>query len=261
MGLIDCNRVTTGCDMKTFSKKCSLAMVAMALLLLAVSSPALAADGLDRELEEYWTTERDLEVIRGRLFEREGRFSAGLYTGLLSSDPFFYYFPVGVRGGYHFSNALSLEAGGSFMDAGLLTHDTELTDFLRRRLQDAFDATTDTDDRYLWRANAVAIWSPFYGKLALLQRKLAHFDLNVATGLGVVGMERPDADRRSASNHVTVEMVLGAGAHIYVNQNVTIRLDGRGYLYRGAEYVDYNETFTQQLKFPVEFLLGASYLF
>lgn len=247
--------------MKTFSKKFSLALIVMALLLTATASSATASDGLDRELEEYWTTDRDLDVIRDRLFERDGKFSAGLYTGLLSSDPFFYYYPVGVRGGYHFSNSLGVEVGGAFMDAAFLTHDTELTDFLRRRLRDAFDASTDTDDRYLWRANALAVWSPFYGKLAVLQRKLAHFDLNAAAGLGVVGMERPTPDRSSASNHVTMEMVLGAGAHFYINESITIRLDGRGYLYRGAEFTEYNETFFQQLKFPVEFLLGASYLF
>jgi hypothetical protein len=40
-----------------------------------------------------------------------------------------------------------------------------------------------------------------------------------------------------------------------------LRLDGRGYLYRGAELVFHEGSFLRQLKFPVEFLVGATYLF
>lgn len=248
--------------MKTYVQKLGLlAGIAFLGSFSLISTASAEESALDRELSEYWTTERELDVIRGRLFHREGRFAAGLFTGLHSSDPFYYYFPVGLRGGYHFTDALGVEVSGAFMDATFLTHDTDLTSFLRTRLDAAFDDAAFTDDRYLWRANAVATWSPLYGKVALLQRKLAHFDLNLAGGLGAVGVERPAVDRRSASNHVTMEMVLGAGAHFYLNNDINIRLDGRGYLYRGAEYVSYRETFFQQLKFPVEFLVGASYHF
>lgn len=249
--------------MKSFAKKLGLTVVFIALSALVFSSTASAQNGsaLDQELAEYWTTERDLDVIKGRLFDREGRISAGFFTGLHSSDPFFFYLPVGLRAGYHFSDSLGVEVGGAFMDAGFLTQDTELTEFMRNRLQDAFDDAAFVDDRYLWRANAVATWSPFYGKLALLQRKLAHFDLNFAAGLGAVGVSRPAPNRLSADTKVEVEMVLGTGAHFYLNNDVLIRLDGRGYLYRGPEFIGYSESFVDRLKFPVEFLIGATYLF
>lgn len=246
--------------MKTCFRTLSLATVLTAALVL-LASPAYADGGLDEELEQYWATERDMDVLQYRMYQREGRISAGLFTGLLSSEPNFYYFPVGLRGGYHLSNYFGVEVGGAFMDAGFLTHDTELTEFLRERRRDAFDPAMHFTDRFLWRANAIALWSPFYGKLALLQRKLAHFDLNMGAGLGAVGVERPAADRNSSSNTITPEVVFAAGAHFYVDRNIVIRLDGRGYLYRGAEVPTNTGSFVQQLNFPMEFLLGASYLF
>ena len=247
--------------MMTVKGKWTLTALLVISLCVGLVGQAAAEEGLDWELEQFWSADREVNVIENRLYERDGRFGVGLYTGLLSSDPFFYYFPVGLRATYHLSNSLGFEAGGAFMNAGFLTHDTELTEFLRDSRRDAFNAQTDTMDRYLWRANAVAVWSPFYGKLAILQRKLAHFDLNLAGGLGVVQVERPTVDRTSFNQVVTPEVVLGTGAHFYITEDLLVRLDGRGYLFLGAEAPHNEGSFFGRLKFPVEFLIGATYLF
>lgn len=248
--------------MKSAVKQIGLATLIITAVALVGTSPVMA-ESLDEELEEYWATERDLEVLKERLYHRDGRIGVGLFTGLLSSEPFFYYFPVGLRATYHFSNTVGIEVGGAFMDApGILTHNTELTDFLEFYLGEAgFDTATDTHDRFLWRGNATLLWSPFYGKLAALQRKLIHFDLNLAAGLGAVGVERPNANRSEAISTVTPELVLGAGFHIYLTPDFLVRLDGRGFLYRGAELPTNEGQFFRQLNFPVEFNLGATYMF
>ncbi len=249
--------------MKIVTNKLSLAALVIAAVGLMWSSPALAQESLDDELEQYWATEREMDVLQNRLFVREGRFGAGLFTGLLSSEPFFYYFPVGLRGTYHLSNNFGVEAGGAFMNApGVLTHNSELTDFLENYLGEAgFNSGTHTSDRYLWRANAVAMWSPFYGKLAALQQKLVHFDLNFAAGLGVLGVERPDLARENVESTVIPEVVLGLGAHFFVTPDIVVRLDGRGFLHMGAELPTNEGEFFGRLNFPMEFNLGATYLF
>lgn len=246
--------------MNTNIAKSALAAIVV-VAAMAASSPAVAESNLDEELEEYWSTERDVDVIEERLFERDGRFGAGIHTGFISSEPFFYYFPLGAQATYYPSNALGIEVGGSFMDVGLLNHHTELTNFLEEQQSDQFDVQTDTSDRFLWRANAMALWSPFYGKLAALQQKLVHFDLNFGAGLGLAGMERPNVERTEAVTATAFELVLGMGAHFYVNDNITVRLDGRGYLHQGAELPTNEGEFFSRLNFPVEFKLGVSYLF
>ena len=254
--------------MKLLTNKISLAALVVIVVSLGLSSPAVAESSLDEELEEYWATERDMTVIQDRLHERGGRFGGGLFLGFMSSEPFFYYFPVGAQATYFMSNSLGFEVGGSFMDLDFLNHHTELTEFLVERDSGAeegqagqFNPATDTSDRFLWRANATALWSPFYGKLAALQQKLIHFDLNAAAGLGAVGVERPNVSREEAISTVEPELVMGLGAHFYIFDAMTVRLDGRGYLHRGAELPTNEGSFFGRLNFPLEFQLGVSYLF
>ncbi len=266
--------VTTGFYMKTCTKKLSL-VLALAIAVLLVSTSQAAAEGsLDEELEQYWATERDMEVIQERLFERDGRFGVGIFLGLLTSEPFFHYFPVGGRLSYNFSNSLGIEAGGSFMDAGPLHRHTELTRIVTDEYWDegagesTFDPALDAEDRFLWRANAMVMWSPFYGKVAALQQKLLHLDLNFGLGMGAVGVERPEPDRSDADNAVAPELVFGTGVHFFLGESLVLRLDGRGYLYRGAELPihaedpdDEDHSPPNRWKFPTEFNLGVTYMF
>lgn len=254
--------------MNSTTTKLILAAVIFAVATMAVTSTAVAeSSSLDEELEEYWETEREMPVIQNRLFEREQRVTAGLFAGMITSEPFFHYYPVGANAGYYFRNDLGVELSGAFMgttdyeNPGFLTQDDELMEFLREEQEDAFDAATDTADRFMWRANAVALWSPFYGKLAALQQKLIHFDINFAAGLGALGVQRPTVDRENIEETVIPEMVLGLGAHFYVHNNIAVRFDGRGYLHQGAELPTNQGSFFGRLNFPMEFQLGVSYLF
>lgn len=244
--------------MKRKTTKQSLVMMVALVLGALWASPAMAQSGLDQELEEYWATERDLNVLEDRLFNRADRFSAGLYVGLANSEPLFKYYPVGLRAGYSFSNNLSLEVSGAFMDADMLTRDTELSSFLRTR--DQYDPARHSMDRYKWRSNAMALWSPFYGKVAALQQKLIHFEINLGAGLGVVSKERPTVDRSDAESVVRPEVALGVGAHFYIGQDWVVRIDGRGFLNQGAE-LPTQDGFFERMAFPLEANFGFSYLF
>lgn len=242
----------------------TLVTLLLAAAVVTTAAPAMAEQEpeLNSELSQFWSADRKVPVVQDKLFTREGRFGLGLYTGLMSSEPFLYYIPVGLRASYFFSDQLGLEVSGQFTDApGVLSNDTELTQFVRNRRGEGFDLSTDTEDRFLWRANAVVTWSPLYGKFALLQRKLAHFDLNLVAGLGAVSVERPAEDRRSASNAIAPELVLGVGAQFFMFENFTLRLEGRGYVYQGAKTPVNKDSFLDQVKVPIEFQVGVSYLF
>lgn len=222
--------------------------------------PAQSNPALEKKLQSYWSVEKDLPSVERRLYSRDGRLSVGLFAGMLSSEPFYWYIPVGLRATYYFSNYWGVELEGSFMDApGVFSHNTELSDYLETERPVDFTAAK-RQDRFLWRANAMAVWHPLYGKFALLQRKLAHFDLNLAAGLGVVGVDRPDVLRQSTSSAVAPEAVFGLGTQFFATPDLVIRLDGRLYLYPAAE-TDSKNTFVSRLEAPIEFLLGASYMF
>jgi outer membrane beta-barrel protein len=266
------------------------------LALLAVAPSASAADGapspseddgdvggpLDEELDNYWSVDRDVEVIKDKLYEREGRVAVGLFGGLMSSEPFFWYNPVGGRVDYYVSNQFGIEVEGMYMGSpGILRHDTDLTDFLQNNRGGAFKASEDTLDQFVWRAHALAVWHPLYGKLAFLQRKLAHFDLNLSAGLGAVQVQRPNATRTESSSTIEPNFVFGGGVQFFINEHITLRLEGRGNVYRGPLRYKNNQlgrrqvteptelssnqyrklNFFQRLNFTADFLAGVSYMF
>lgn len=249
-----------------------LAVAAVVAALAAVATPATAQAQDDQaqddqapveeKLETYWSVEREVPTIRQRLYERDGRVGIGVHVGLLTSEPFYWYVPVGGRLSYYFSNFYGLELEGSYMDAGPLRHNTELTDFLESEQEQAFDPDLDTEDRFMWRANALFVWHPLYGKLAFLQRKLAHFDFNLALGGGVVSVSRPDEFRTEATEEIVPELAAGGGVQFFATDSLVVRLDGRVYVYEGpATAADPDENFFDRLSVPTEFLLGATYMF
>ena len=244
-----------------------LAAALVAGCLLFAGSTAMAADGggddgeVEEQLEQYWSTDRELETVRKRQFTREGRGTIGLFAGLLSSEPFYWYLPVGLRGGYYFSNFYGIEVEGSFMDVeGILYNRTDLNDFLSQTRQDAFDEELHTDDRFKWRAHAMFMWHPLYGKLSVLQRKLSHFDFNLGVGLGAMSVRRPNATRTEATTAIVPDVVVGGGIQFFATDSINVRLEGRGYLYQGAETPS-ADNFWKRLEFPSEFLLGVNYMF
>lgn len=261
------------------SMKWWVAAATFATLIVGGSTASAQEGPLDKELENYWTVERDLPVVQDRLYERGGRFGLGLYSGLMSSEPFYWYIPVGGRLTFFFTNHLGVEVGGQYNGSagapGPLTQPTEIHNFFKTRLEAAFDPDTDLEDRFLWRANATLLWNPLYGKWSFLNNKLSHFDLNLAIGGGAVSVLRPDYRRTEATTVITPEAVLGGGVHFFLSKHFLLRADGRFYVYEGADTpsarADYDpqdqakasdkSSFTRRLQVPSEFLLGLTYLF
>jgi len=282
-------RHETSIEMSSLLRRLAPALAAVAVLFAA--APAAAADGAEEgdedvpegplgdQLEKYWSVDRDVEVIKQQLYEREGRFSAGIHVGLMSSEPFFWYVPTGLKLEYNFTNHWAVGVEGSFMDSeSLFRHRTDLADFVVGE-STGFDETQDALDQFEWRAHAMAVWRPLYGKLAALQRKLAHFDLNLAVGFGAVSVTRPNETRTASKEVVTPEFMYGAGIQFFATNNIVVRLSGRGYIYRGPRNFKNTENgervvsrppgdgnseelnLFQELEFPSQFLIGASYLF
>lgn len=236
-----------------------------------VSSDAFAQDRQDAEdrtfegplqeqLEEYWSVDRDLPMIKERLFELDGRFGLGLMAGLTPSEPFYVYVPLGARLSYFFSNELGIEVSGSY----LLSFNTQLNDFLGEQRQGGFDPALDTEDQFIWNADAVVSWHPLYGKWALLQRKLSHLDFSLALGAGAIGMTRPDVNRANAISTVQPALVFGAGLGFFLGEKSLLRFDWRSRPYVGPafETAQYQEqTFISRVQVPTEFTLGYTFLF
>lgn len=264
-----CARVRASSWRRGRSASCA-ALLCAAWCLVALPQTVAAQEGLERDqkiegplqeqLTEYWSVERDLPMITQRLHERSGRVGVGIFGGILPSEPFYFYAPLGARVGYFFTNELGVEVSGHYM----LAFDTELSEFLQTQRSEGFDPTTDAEDLYNWGAEAVVAWHPLYGKWALLQRKLSHLDLGFFAGAGAMGVQRPDSRRVSASSAVVPVAVIGAGLNFYLRKGLVMRLDWRSRPHIGPTFdtdTFADQGFMQRMQVPTDFTLGLSYLF
>lgn len=208
----------------------------------------LGNGSVDSDLDLYWGGRRDVQVVEGMLYDKSGRFELGLFGGVIPNDPFLTYVPFGARLDYHFANSVAVEVGGSWAGVAL---DSELTTFLKDNRQ--VDVETDLRDIQQWRANAAVVWSPLYGKLALLQRKLSHFDLYVLAGFGVVSTQLPNADRDGTVSEIKPEGIAGLGVRVFVNDWLSVRTEYRqGFFAEGGD--------EGGVAVPVELTLGLAFL-
>ena len=244
---------------------------AMALIIVSATSRQARAQEpeedrglsgpLAEQLDEYWSVDRELPMIRERLYELDGRFGIGVLAGVVPSEPFYVYVPLGGRLSYFFSNELGVELSGAYA----LSMPTQLNTFLSDQRQGGFDATIDTEDRFIWNGEAVLSWHPLYGKWAVLQRKLSHLDFSLVGGAGAIGMTRPDALRTTSTSTVQPALVFGAGLGFFVGERgALLRADWRSRAYLGPEFETAqfaDQGFFDRLQVPSEFTLGFSYLF
>lgn len=204
----------------------------------------LGSGSVEGDLKLYWGGRRFLKPVVTRRYMKADRIEAALFGGFVPNDAFLNYIPVGLRLDYHFTESLAVEVAGSYM----IQSDTELKTFL----EDNGQRLDSKVDHQVWRANAAVSWSPFYGKLALLQRKLSHFDINLLAGGGVVGTAAPDMNNGGEEGGgIKPEGMLGAGFRFFMTRSVAVRLDYRQYIFPKSD---------QGVALPSEFTLGVSWL-
>ena len=204
--------------------------------------------GIDTLMPNESAREKNVVVIEKRPFSKAGRGEISVGLGTIASDIFVVYMPVTLRGGYHFKEWVSLELSASYM--GCFSNETgenqtrAAGQHCMRFLTPSYDRLTgsqssDTQLRgvkikeySVARVALAPVFSVFMGKFAVANRGIAHFDLNVAAGIGVQVVETP-AKRQGGDigYHATFEGSLGIGIRFVFLDFVGLRLDFREYLF------------------------------
>ncbi len=197
---------------------------------LPTDGEELGLGSVEKDLDLYWGGKRDVSVVQKRLFAKDGRMEFSLFAGVIPNDPFLTYLPVGGRFNYYFLESIGLEIAASYVGSGL-QFESELTTFLKN--QRNIRANVDLLDIQQFRAGAGVVWSPFYGKLALLQRKLSHFDINLMAGFGALQVESPPVNGiGEPESKFEIEGTLGAGFRFFLTDTVTLRVDYRQFIFQ-----------------------------
>ncbi len=210
-----------------------MAGLALGLMVCAwaPASSGQEATPLDRELDKVWGQERDIRVIEKRTFEKDGRHEFSLLVGIIPNDPFFNYYPVGLRYDYYFLESLALEVAGAYA----FHPESNLRSFITNTFRARGLQGVRLPQRVEWYAGANVYWAPIYGKLAIFTSKISSFDLGFILGAAAIGshVEKGGVFVRKSSPDVAG--VAGLGFHFYLTDLLALRADYRHYVFKAYD--------------------------
>lgn len=181
----------------------------------------------------YWAGMRDVYTVQKRVFQKQGRFAATLYAGLIPNNAFEHYYPIGVRLNYFVLENIGLELASSYA----LKTSTGLEEQLREPLPGLAAQQILVGDTQISHTNFGILWSPFYGKTAFYNSILNYFDVYLFAGAGVVVTETVPDFNAEAEKEVKPEGALGAGVAFYLGESAALRLDYRQFVFQKVEGV------------------------
>jgi outer membrane beta-barrel protein len=167
---------------------------------------------IDQEIADRLAIKRKRRGAVDRLFVKQGRHELTALGGYYASDLFSGTWVVGGGYTYHMTDETAVELGGG------LTHAN--ADIIRA-IEDDRGQVLDDDYARVIYAESLLVWSPVYGKLRL-GGSIAHFDLHVDVGVGVVD----STTSRGAMG------IGGIGMKLFLGKAFALRLDARDRVFR-----------------------------
>jgi outer membrane beta-barrel protein len=169
------------------------------LFALVLAAPALA------QVEELQNPGRVL-AVQDRYFQLNHELVVG--GGLLPGDAYYKGICAQLAYAYHFTDAIAWQvARGSYS--------YNLPTTLRKDLEKEFGIITSASQEVQWTVGTDLLFSPIYGKAALLNRIVFYSELYLVLGGTVI--KTPDAFRPAVN--------FGAGGRIFTTRSVSLRLE------------------------------------
>ncbi len=150
-----------------------------------------------------------VKAVQRKGFMRRGRVEVTPIFAATANDPYYQKFGYGIRLGYNLQDSFELAVRG--------TRYEQMRSDNVRAARVAFQSQLLNSELYQ-QAMLDGIWSPIYGKAALLGRSIVHFDLFLAGGFGAVWTAtsdwlKPGSDTEKQGPHLATEV--GGGVRFY----------------------------------------------
>ncbi len=177
------------------------------LLRALALGAVLAAGTASAQLRELENPGR-VSAVQERLYRMNHELGVGLTVLPLDS----FYKGVAAQVGYtwHFNDHFAWQVGRA---ARSYSFDTGL----RTQLERDFGVQPTVFEQVEWMAGSDLMWSPFYGKVAVMNAKVLHFGGHLTAGATVMKMNVGQAYRPAIN--------LGVGARLFSTQWLSFRLD------------------------------------
>ena len=181
--------------------------LALSALVLTLASSAFAEDDLDEEQVATY-------AVQTRLFRLGGELNVA--AGFLPINAFNKGLTIGGAFTYHFSNAWAWEViNGAYVYKQLDTG-------LKKELLENFDVQPTEIAAMDMLLSTSLVLKPFYGKLAVWNRRLIHVDVSVPIGGALARYTNPMTYLPGP--------LLGVIVRVFLSPNTSLRIDARDHV-------------------------------
>ena len=186
-------------------------------------------------VEDDGGKKRLIKTIQRKNFYKVGRWEASPHVAFVANDPFLSRYIVGTGINYNLTEIFAVELNLDF------SPDLGETDWkpLTKQLIDENHVSPDIS-KLTYFGSASFLFSPVYGKVAVVGRNIINFDIFAAFGMGMTrtsdDLEALDTEANDARAVVTQHQMhpttnFGGGARIIFSENLAFRLEGRSLVY------------------------------
>jgi outer membrane beta-barrel protein len=165
---------------------------------------------------------QDIVVVPRKRFLKSGRFEFAPFTGVSLNDILIRHYVFGLDLNYFFSNALWFGLQGTYY-VKALTEREELIGLQYNRVP--------TLNRYLYGAYLNAGYAPIYGKFALFNQSILHWEIFASAGVGFTQTEiipRTPGDETFKNQSITPDFAVGG--RFFLFDSLTVNYAFRDYL-------------------------------
>jgi outer membrane beta-barrel protein len=233
-------------------------LLTTSLALTAAPTPAQAAEPASVSAEEshdytqdvYWAEKRRIRSIQKKEFLKDSRHAFSLTFGTIPNDEFFFYFPVGLRYSYLFTEDIAMEVWGNYIAAAKTGLEGYLTENFNGTL------IVEVPEQLMVMGGVNGVWSPFQGKFSIFD-SLLQFDFFATVGAGFILTEVQDLGRKKLRPNMSGNV--GLGFQLYLTDFLSMRFDYRQFFYPAAQICDEGGGCKGGgLAHPMEFTLGVN---
>ncbi|HEY8279634.1 MAG TPA: outer membrane beta-barrel domain-containing protein [Bdellovibrionota bacterium] len=158
--------------------------------------------------EDYWRPNKDeLEVVQSRRYEKAHKWEVAGHYGIYQGQDYVNSHSYGGSLTYNFTNEFFTE----YSYQRVRNSDNELLESIRRRYNFRPDFNEENRQQVLSFG-----WTPIYAKFSLLGKKISHFEMYFAPGIGIT-----DTGESHLSGHLTI------GQKFFITEHLLFRLDWR----------------------------------
>ncbi len=143
----------------------------------AAPPPGSGKVSKDSEVQQLKADKAFITVVQRQRFLKKKRFELAPQVGITVNDPFVRHFAVGAELNYWLTNRMAIGITGN----GFFGNKTSRYNNIRFQ-----EGVLLTANRMQWQASVNFTYNPFYGKIAVFNRALLHWESFVNVGGGVI---------------------------------------------------------------------------